>query len=225
MEISEIISSLTNSAASQTEQRLADDFDTFLTLLTTQLQQQDPLDPLDSNQFTEQLVSFTHVEQSIQTNKNLENLLALFLMQSTTTAVGYLGKEVSAEGNTAVLKDGEATWFYELGALADEATLTVKDSAGARVFEADAANLPGLHSFTWDGNDKFGTPLPDGVYTISVSAETSGGNEVAVTTFTRGTVEAVETQGGLSLLSVGGVLIPVTDVLAVSEPEPASENP
>ena len=56
---------------------LADDFDNFLQLLTTQLQSQDPLSPLDANQFTEQLVQFTGVEQAIKTNDVLGQLVAL----------------------------------------------------------------------------------------------------------------------------------------------------
>ena len=42
---------------------IAGNFETFLSLLTTQLQNQDPLDPLDTNQFTQQLVEFSGVEQ------------------------------------------------------------------------------------------------------------------------------------------------------------------
>ena len=48
------------------------------------LEGKDPLDPMDSNQFVEQLVSFTEVEQSIETNQSLEELIAL---QSSNQAV------------------------------------------------------------------------------------------------------------------------------------------
>jgi len=48
-----------------------------LTLLTKQLQYQDPLSPLDTNQFTQQLVQFTSVEQQIETNSKLDSLLAV----------------------------------------------------------------------------------------------------------------------------------------------------
>ncbi len=48
---------------------LSSNFDTFLKLLTTQMQNQDPLNPMDSAQFTQQLVQFSGVEQSIKTNQ------------------------------------------------------------------------------------------------------------------------------------------------------------
>ena len=55
--------------------RIADNFDTFLQLLTTQLKNQNPLDPLDTNQFTQQLVQFTWVEQQLKTNEFLEAMM------------------------------------------------------------------------------------------------------------------------------------------------------
>ena len=64
--------STSNAAAGLTQ-----NFNTFLTLLTTQLQNQDPLSPMDTNQFTQQLVSFSQVEQQIDTNNNLQPLIPL----------------------------------------------------------------------------------------------------------------------------------------------------
>src|ERR1700742_4679470 len=75
--------------------QLAGNFDTFLTLLTTQLQNQDPMNPMDSNQFTQQLVEFSQVEQQIDTNDNLKSLISLGQSRSTADAVGYLGKAVT----------------------------------------------------------------------------------------------------------------------------------
>ncbi|HTN12854.1 MAG TPA: flagellar hook capping FlgD N-terminal domain-containing protein, partial [Acetobacteraceae bacterium] len=51
--------------------QLSSNFSTFLTLLTSQLKNQDPTSPMDSNQFTQQLVMYSQVEQQIDTNSNL----------------------------------------------------------------------------------------------------------------------------------------------------------
>lgn len=56
-------------AAEQSGVSLAKNFDTFLTLLTTQLKNQDPTSPMDSKEFTNQLVMFSQVEQSINQNR------------------------------------------------------------------------------------------------------------------------------------------------------------
>src|SRR3954454_19922704 len=55
---------------------IAGNFNTFLQLLTTQLKNQNPLDPLDTNQFTQQLVQFSSVEQALKTNDLLASLVS-----------------------------------------------------------------------------------------------------------------------------------------------------
>ena len=52
-------------SADRAEATIADTFDNFLQLLTTQLKNQDPISPMDATEFTNQLVSFTQVEQQI----------------------------------------------------------------------------------------------------------------------------------------------------------------
>ena len=50
--------------------QLSGDMETFMNLLVTQLKNQDPLSPMDSTEFTNQLVQYAQVEQTIQTNRN-----------------------------------------------------------------------------------------------------------------------------------------------------------
>ena len=66
----------TSTTGSNSMQQLSGNFSTFLTLLTTQLQNQDPMSPMDSNQFTQQLVQYSQVEQQISSNENLKTLIA-----------------------------------------------------------------------------------------------------------------------------------------------------
>src|ERR1700761_9528373 len=74
--------------------QLSGNFSTFLTLLTTQLKNQDPLSPMDSNEFTQQLVEFSQVEQQINTNTNLQSLITQGQSQGSGMATSYLEKEV-----------------------------------------------------------------------------------------------------------------------------------
>jgi flagellar basal-body rod modification protein FlgD len=85
--------------------QLSGNFSTFLTLLTTQLKNQDPTSPMDSNQFTQQLVEFSQVEQQINTNTNLQTLISQGTAQSAAYATGYLGKTVTvADGRRSQLE-------------------------------------------------------------------------------------------------------------------------
>lgn len=197
---------------------LADNFETFLTLLTTQLKNQDPLEPLDSNEFTAQLVQFTSVEQSIQTNQLLESLVALQSSNSANAAVSYLGKEVTAEGMSSRLSDGSASWNYSLPFAASETKLTITDVLGRAVYTTDGEIGDGDHRFTWDGNDANGSPLPDGTYNLVVTATDVLGNEIETATEVTGIVRSVSFQNGFPILDIDGVDVSLGDVLAIVEP-------
>src|SRR3954467_4612108 len=92
---------------------LATSYDTFLKLLTTQLKNQDPTSPLDSNQFTQQLVQMTGVEQQLASNDLLKQLVSN-TGTGVSTAVSLIGKDVRAVSNDANLSGGKAQWVYKL---------------------------------------------------------------------------------------------------------------
>src|ERR1700744_4656824 len=98
------VSTLPATATSSTPDAMAQlsgNFSTFLTLLTSQLTNQDPTSPMDSNQFTQQLVEFSQVEQQIDTNTNLKTLISQGTAQAGTFATSYLGKNVSVTNGQA----------------------------------------------------------------------------------------------------------------------------
>src|SRR5579863_6928228 len=127
---------------------LSSNFDTFLTLLTTQLKNQDPTSPMDSNQFTQQLVEFSQVEQQINTNTNLQSLISQGSSNASAMTVGYLGKNVSITNGNASLSNGTANWTYNLGTAAASTTLTVTNSAGTVVYTGPGSVNAGNNSFT-----------------------------------------------------------------------------
>ena len=169
-------------AAVQTtaQQQLSGNFNTFLTLLTTQLQNQDPMSPMDSNQFTQQLVEFSRVEQQINTNDNLQDADQPGRSgRSASDAVSYLGKIVTITNGNAALANGQAAWSYTLGSAAAANTLTVTDSTGHVVYTAPGETAAGTHDFTWNGQDNNGNQLPDGVYTLTVTPQSADGSAMS----------------------------------------------
>src|SRR5579872_48390 len=92
-------------AATAGSQQLAGNFNTFLQLLTTQLKNQNPLEPLDTNQFTQQLVEFSSVEQQVNMNANLQTLISMQQTSEATSALQFLGANVTVNGNTASLSN------------------------------------------------------------------------------------------------------------------------
>ena len=214
----------TSTATQAGRSNLVSNFETFLQLLTTQLKNQDPLSPLDSNDFTAQLTQMAGVEQQLLTN----DLLQALINQGSgglDTAVNYIGKQITAAGSATRLQDGSASWSYELATAAADARLEILDSTGAVVWSGDAPELgAGVHDFQWDGQSSTGAQLPDdGVYTLRVSATTGSGQVVDSQVLIRGIVTAVELYNGEPYVTVGGSIIPLSQVISVGAAAQAAD--
>lgn len=194
---------------------LSGNFDTFLTLLTTQLQHQDPLEPMDSSEFTNQLVQYSNVEQSIQQNANLEKLISMFQTQGLNTATGYIGKEVTALTDMAYHTENGVNWIYSLEGEADTVNIVVTDASGKTVYSGTGDNAAGEHNFMWDGRDKDGNLLPEGFYTLQVTAKTTDGTEVASDIYLRDKVTSVEVSNGEPVLVVGGMPVRMEQIAII----------
>lgn len=197
---------------------LTNNFQTFLSLLTTQLKNQDPLSPLDSNQFTQQLVQMSGVEQQIQTNSLLQTI-AGNTGTGVSTAVSLIGKDVRATSDTAALNKGQASWTYNLPSGVSDLKLEVVDSAGKVVQAVAPSDLSaGNHAFNWNGKDTAGTQLPDGTYTLKVTALDSNGSPLTTTTYVDGIVTGVEQSNGQTMLTINGGQVNWTAITTISQP-------
>jgi flagellar basal-body rod modification protein FlgD len=206
----------TQSNAASAQQQLSSNFDSFLTLLTTQLKNQDPLSPMDSNQFTQQLVEFSQVEQQIDSNKNLESLISLTKNQASTDAVSYLGKTLTLTDGTGALMNGQANWAYSLNNDATTANLIVSDSQGHTVYTAPAATGAGMHAFSWNGMDSTGATLSPGAYRLTVTAKAADGSTIPTTVASQGVVSEVDLSGTEPMLMIGPVGVPLSKATLVS---------
>ena len=219
MEINALASTST-SVAAKSQARLATDFDQFLLLLTAQLQNQDPLDPLNSNEFVQQLVSFTGVEQSIITNTNLENLIALNRAAQSASAVSYLGTTIEAPGDRIPLANGEARFLYLLPENTASTSILITNESGEVAFTGQGVITAGEHGFVWDGRDANGILQPDGIYKVTVSGFAGDDRLMSIPTIIGGRVTRIETVDGGTHLTVNGVSIPIEEVLSVAESLP-----
>lgn len=199
---------------------LAGNFQTFLTLLTTQLQNQDPTSPMDSNQFTQQLVMYSQVEQQINTNDNLTKLISLSQNQTTNLAMSYLGKKIVLSDGTGVLEGGSTKWTYGLNNIAKSTTLSVQDSNGkvvySKLINTPADNTAGPHDFTWDGKDNYGNQLADGAYKMTVSAVAADGSVVKNTIASNAGVAGVDLSGTDPQLVIGNAEVPLSSVSLIT---------
>lgn len=201
----------TADAASQ----LASNFDMFLKLLTTQLKNQDPLQPQDSAAFTQQLVQFSSVEQSIGMNKRLDTLIASSKGNTNTAALDYMGKVVEYQDSSFALQNGNARMAVTLGAQATSAGIVFRNSAGTVVATQDLPTDMGTNVVSWNGKDDSGKQLPDGTYTAQVVAKGGDGSTVPSVLHQASTVTGVDLTGTAPLLMLGAKALDMDKVLAI----------
>jgi flagellar basal-body rod modification protein FlgD len=223
MAVSGVGSSSSSSSTSMTGARLADNFDTFLQILTTQLRNQNPLDPLDTNQFTQQLVQFSGVEQQLKTNQFLEAMMTSTQNANNSQAVSYIGKIVTAEGSKTELVEGKATWHFAT-AKAASITATVRDKDGNVVYTKTGTVKQGESVFTWDGIGSDGRKKPEGSYSVTIEGRDGDGKLVDVATQMTGEVTGIDFSGSEPVLIVGGAKVNLSSVLSVRQKTAADET-
>lgn len=168
--------------------------DRFLTLLVAQIKNQDPLNPIDNAQFTSQLAQINTVTGIESLNKTVQSLVDQMSGLQSMQASSLAGREVMVAGNRIDLgSNGEASasGSFELTQAADDAVVSIKDSAGRLVREIHLGSVQkGLQSFAWDGAGDAGGRTKAGAYTFELSARAAG-KTIDAQTLARGRVEGV----------------------------------
>jgi len=197
------------------QQSITQNYTTFLQMLTTQLQNQDPTSPVDTNQFTQELVEFSGVEQQLQTNSQLGTLISLQQASQATAALSFVGHTVTYTGNTAQMTNSQAAWNLSASA-PGTANVTIQSSTGQTVYSGTMSLNAGSNPFTWNGVDSSGTQWPAGAYTINVSATGANGQAVTVTTQSSGVVTGVNLSQSPAALTIGTQSIPISSITSIT---------
>jgi len=208
--------STTDAKTTAASSKLNADFDMFLKLLTTQMQNQDPLDPMDTAQYTQQLVQYSQVEQSIEQTSTLKSLLAAFGTQNLMQASAMIGAQV--ETNSAISGLSAATpaqWTWSSTRDVASMTATIKDEKGKIIdtLPIDAKGAAG--AFTWDGTTSNGKKVEPGLYTLELEGKDASGAKVAATAHSFGKVSDVELSNGVVQLTINGHKVSTGDLLRI----------
>lgn len=189
----------------------------FLKMLVAQLQAQDPLNPMDATGFTAQLAQFSALEQMQNVNGNLENLLTSQTIMTNSKAVDFIGKTVSALGNTITVDNGESTPIdVALSADAADTVISIYDAYGSFVTSLTPGPLTaGRQQIDWDGLNYQGDAVADGKFTYEVTAIDHENQVLDTTSFTTGLVTGVNFKNGQAYLATENQQIAMGDVVNV----------
>jgi flagellar basal-body rod modification protein FlgD len=208
----------TASTAAQTGQAalasLSGNFQNFLGMLMTQLQNQDPTSPLDTNQFTQELVQFSGVEQQITTNASLTQLIQLTQSGQVMQGTAMNGKPVTVTANQIPLQNSTGSVTFT-APTAEPAAIVIDNAAGQTIRSVALNATAGANSWTWNGADNSGNTVPDGAYAISVIGANADGSTTPLAFTVTGTATGVQNTASGLQLSMGALTVPFTAVQSV----------
>jgi flagellar basal-body rod modification protein FlgD len=191
--------STSSTTSSLTAQTGADLQNTFMKLLVTQLQNQDPLNPMDNSQMTAQLAQINTVSGIQNLNTTMTNLAS---QSAASQGAALIGRTVQAPSSSLTLASGTASFGVSAPRGADDAVVTITNSAGVAVRTVDLGSLSsGSTNFTWNGKDDKGNTLADGQYKMAVSA-TKSGKTTTASTLASTTVTGVNISNGTTQLQL-----------------------
>jgi flagellar basal-body rod modification protein FlgD len=188
----------------------------FLRLLVTQLQHQDPLKPMEAREFTTQLAQFSMLEQAFQTNQHLKTLSLYEASANNAMATSFIGREVTALGDSVLLAEGGAPVAFRLKGDAVRTDVLLLDASGKVVRSlALGRKSAGEQTLIWDGKDQHGRLLPAGTYRFEVVAQDARGAAVEVDRYLRGRVTSTLFRDGQTSVMINGITVPAGNVLEV----------
>ncbi len=190
--------------------------DAFLKLLVAQLQHQDPTNTQDPNQMVAQMATFSSLEAQQNTNTLLASIqtqnAALYQAQSSD----LIGKRIQITSNKVDLAGGTAAIGVNM-ATDGNATLVIKNANGAVVRTLGPGALgAGDSTLNWNGRDDAGNPLPDGNYTVSISARNVYGAPITAFTTTSAVVTAVSFVDNEVKVTAGGNQYSLSNITRIS---------
>lgn len=207
----------TTAAAAAMKKSVGMDKDDFMKLFIAQLQYQDPLAPQDPTAMLDQLSQLSLVEQSYNSNTALNNLLTAQNNSISLAAVSFIGKDVKANGNSAIFDGSNSTSLeFSLPSSAASAQMTISDSAGKTVRTVSLGSTSaGDNSFSWDGCDNSGALLSAGSYAFAVTAKSASGSAITATTYTTGRIDGVDLSSSTPQLTIGSTTVALSDVISL----------
>jgi len=200
----------------------------FLSLLVAQLSHQDPMEPTDPTQFVSQLSQFSSLEQLMNLKDGLDLLAISQTAGTSAQMVSFIGKSVVYDGSTVSWHAGDSAreLSYQLNDNPASVTVTIRDSKGTAVDEYSVENAKkGTNPLTFDGETQDGKALPEGQYSVEITAKDAEGNVLRVRQEATARVAGVTFENGYPEIVLGdGTTLTLGQVIKVLEQAPEATS-
>ena len=187
----------------------------FLKMLTVQLQNQDPLNPMDNAAMTAQLAALNQVDGINKLNTSVTSLVAQMQSANFMNLASSVGKTALAAGSKAYYAGSPVSMGAKLDESASSLKAVIRDANGQIVDQIDfGPTSSGVLDFIWDGSNQDGQQVPQGLYSLELTATDSQGKVSYPDSYVGAMVASIGQDG--SDLKVGlsdGRTILSTDIL------------
>ncbi len=189
----------------------------FLKLLVAQLRNQDPMNPTKPEEMASQLAQFSSLEQLINVNALLTEQTAsnaaMALALNNSAAVGVLGKDVLALGDTVAVTGTEGDTVTVDVEGAGEATLILYDASGVTVGSREVGPVSGGRQDIELGDAAVG--LDPGNYRYELVVQGANGEPLEVQTFIRTRIDGLRYGPQGPRLIAGTLEIPLSNIVEI----------
>ena len=185
--------------------------DQFLKMLVAQLRNQDPMNPMDDKEMVQQLATFTHIEQAMETNRQLSALQGMTSSQGRTGMAALIGKDVTADAaNLHFSRQSEEPidLRWKSSGPTTQAMITITDGRDlpVRIMHLSGNEAAGGQAF-WDGKDSAGANVLDGEYHVRVVTALANGQMQEVPAHLRGKAAGIGFDESGAAVMVGNVRV------------------
>jgi flagellar basal-body rod modification protein FlgD len=202
-QIGSIFKTTTDTTTAKTQSAFDGSVDTFLQLFMAQLKNQDPTQPFSTESMTQQMSMLTQTQQSIQSNKNLEQLIASNANSQASAVTSLVNKDVSFRSSSLYASDTGAEFNFEIPT-ATTVKVQITNQAGDLVYDSTGKMDAGKSTFVWDRIGNNGVANPVGKYNIKVSTLGANSKYTEVPVTVKGKVTGVDfTTNGDPTLIIG----------------------
>ncbi|QCI24103.1 flagellar biosynthesis protein FlgD [Buchnera aphidicola (Macrosiphoniella sanborni)] len=165
----------------------------FLNLLLTQIQNQDPTNPLKNTELTSQLALINTASGILQLNNTVSNLSNQIHKNQAIQLTSLIGHRVMIPSDEIIhTKNTKTNFGLELFADTDEIEIKILDKNQKVLHHNKIIKKmkPGIHTFSWDGEDLNHKIMETGKYYITVSAKNQD-KSVPISTLSESIVHSI----------------------------------
>ncbi len=191
----------------------------FMELMLAQMNNQSPLEPQDNGDFIAQLAQFSSLEEMQNMSSTIDSAVAQFRSTQALQASALVGRSVLVKSSTGpMLPDGTIKGAVDVPASTSNLRINVMNETGELVKQIELGQqFAGQVSFTWDGLNMYGQPMPHGRYTFNAEASYGSGSEQLETMIGTNVDSVSIGSGGDVTLNLAGVgAMPLSEVRQIN---------